>query len=263
MKTAPSTALAPVTAPLAPPVALAELVADSAVGLIRVALEKNVSVEGIRELVQLHELMEKRDARKQFAAALRAFQQECPPVTYNREVSYAAGKGSTVNYAYAELPHIVRTIAPLLAKHGLSFRWDTTADATLLTCVCTVTHDAGHSETSSFTLPIANASSMSPQQKVGAAATYAQRRTLSSALGITTDDDDNDAAEVDPTPITDDQATYLRDLLSESQADEKRFLKWMGVADLAQIKASDYKRAANALVSKAEERASAAGVVRS
>lgn len=216
--------------------------------LLHLAVEKGTPVEQLKELVALHERLTDRQAAIEFAQAMAAFQKECPPIKKSSDAKIATKGGGSYSYTYAELDEIARTVNPILAKNGLSYSWDCKVEKDTLTCVCTVRHINGHSTSSTFALPVDNPSAMSAQQKVGAAMTFAQRRSLSAVLGLTTTDDDPDAAaQVDPKPIDDDQFTFITDLLAETSANEVRFLKYLGVASVKAIPASRYKEAVAAL----------------
>lgn len=235
--------------------ALAEPVSD----IIALAVSKDLDVDKLQRLIDMKVAEEVRQARREFAAALAAFQRECPSIRHERTAKITTKGGGSYSYTYAELDVIARVVNPILAAHGLSYRWnaEVSADGRTLHCDCVVTHEAGHSEASRFTLPIDNASAMSDQQKVGAAATYARRQSLTMALGLTTTDDDTDAAAVDPSPVTDDQATAILDRMAEVGVNETKFLRYMGVERVEQIRAADFQRAMNALQQKAERRAGA------
>lgn len=211
--------------------------------LLTLAVEKGTPVEQLKELVALHEHIETREARRAFAAALAAFQAECRPIFRAKKAEFATRGGGEMKYNYASLDDIVKAIAPILAAHELSYRWNTRAEKGQLTVDTIVTHIAGHSETTSFTLPVDTNAAMSEQQKYGAALTFGQRRGLSSALGLVTTDEDPDSPKLDPTPITEDQATVINDLLVESRVTPSRFLKHIGAASVEQIKAVDYDAA--------------------
>jgi hypothetical protein len=230
--------------------AASEFGAHSMQQLLHFAIERGTPVEQLEKLVDLAERMERRDAAREFAAAMASFQAECPSIKKASRATVTTKGGGTYSYTYAELDDIAHVVNPILAKYGLSYGWDSTVTEGTLTCVCTVRHLNGHSVASSFTLPIDNPSAMNPQQKVGAALTFAQRRSLSAALGLTTTNDDTDANPVDPTPISDDQVTELEDLIAETKSNRGRFLEFMGVASLAKIPASEYKRAITALNQK-------------
>lgn len=212
--------------------------------LLRIAVEKGTPVEQLEKLVDLHERMELRQARAEFSQAMAAFQAECPSIKKASKAEIVTKAGGRFGYTYAELDEIARTINPIMAKHGLSYSWDSSVDKDILTCVCTVRHIAGHSITSTFTLPTESSSAMSPQQKMGAALTFAQRKSLASVMGLTTTDEDTDGAEKsDPETITDDQVTVIEDLVREAKVGLPRYLKYMNVASLSDIRAADYKSA--------------------
>ena len=224
---------------------------DSIVELLHAAVKQGTPVAELKELVALHEHMEKRQALKAYFDALAAFQAEAPLIQQSHTAKIATKSGGSYSYTYAPLDEVVRTILPLLAKHGLSFRWDSVVDQKAITIRCTVSHIAGHSETSSMTLPIDNASAMSDQQKVGAAMTFGQRRSLTAALGLVTTDEDPDAAkDLDPTTVNDDQFATIQDLINEKglTGDRlRRFLTYMSVAQIGHIRAADYDKAVTAL----------------
>jgi hypothetical protein len=229
--------------------------AASMTQLLMLAVEKGTPVEQLKELVALHEHMEARDAAKEFARALAAFQAECPRIGRNKTADITTKSGSKFDYTYTSLDEVARIVNPILFKHGLSYGWDMEeAAAGKLTVTCTLLHMNGHSRASRFTLPTESASAMSAQQKYGAALTFGQRRTLEAVLGITTTDSTPDEQEADPTPIDDDQLYQLEDLLSESGADKARFLTFMGVERLADIRAIDYARGVSALTERVESK---------
>jgi hypothetical protein len=225
--------------------------ADSATDLLRIAVEKGATVEQLNALVDLHERMEARQARKLFAEAMRKFQAECPSIRHERTAKIATRGGSEYSYTYAELDVIAKTVNPILAKHGLSYRWNAEVEASTLKCSCVVSHEGGHeAPPATISLPVENPSAMSPQQKVGAALTFARRQTLSMALGLTTTDDDPDAGDNDPTTISEDQITTIEDLIVETKANKPRFLEYLGVKEIAHIRQSRYAEAVAALEQK-------------
>jgi hypothetical protein len=229
------------------PVAGGLVAVDSVTDLLRVAIEKGTPVEALEKLVSLHERMEARQAARLFAEAMGAFQRECPQIKKGSTAKIATKSGSSYEFTFAPLEEIAAVINPILARHGLSYNWDMTVKDGMLTDVCTVRHIAGHSVPSSVTVPIATSSGMSEQQKVSAANTFAKRLSLSNALGIITMDDDPEAKEADPTPISDDQATVVADRVKDLKINAGKFLKYVGAKSVATIRAVDYERAIAAL----------------
>lgn len=225
--------------------------AGSVTELLRIAVERGTPVEQLKELVALHEHMSQREAAKLFFAALAAFRAACPSIKRGSTAHVVSQtKGTKFDFQYASLDQIAAVVDPLLAKNGLSYGWNSAVSGALLSVECTLRHEAGHSITSSMTLPHESNAAMNPQQKYGAAMTFAQRRTLSSILGITTTDEDQDAAmqaDADPTPISDDQLTVIEDLIEAAKANVQKFTKYMGVTRLDEIRAADFDKATNAL----------------
>lgn len=227
--------------------ALARADGGSVARLLELAVEKGTPVEHLKELVDLHERMAERDARQQFITALAKFKAECPPIIHSKQANFATRGGGAVKYSYTELDELARVIDPVLTANGFSYGWDQKLEGGNVTTVCTLWHVAGHSRSSSFTLPAQNDSAASPQQKIGMADTYAARRSLIAVLGLTTADKDPRPAEIDPTPISEDQAIEIEDLITETQADLAKFLKFMAVEKVADIPAVKFGEAKNAL----------------
>lgn len=223
--------------------------AASMAELLYMAVEKGTPVAELKELVALHETMSQRQAQQDFAAAMARFQAECPSIKKSSKANFATRGGGAMSYTFAALDEIADTVNPILAKHGLSYTWDATVNGGALTCVCTVRHCNGFSTQSSITLPTDSASAMSSQQKVGSALTFARRLSLTSALGLTTTDDDTDGADKGGV-ITEEQAWDLEALRDEIGVDAAKFMKFLGVSTLAELPASKYAGAVAALEKK-------------
>lgn len=224
--------------------------------LVRLAIDRNVPVEVLERLVALQERVTERAARKAFFDALTAFQQECPEIPKNRKVDYVTKSGSKVKYNYAEYEEIARVIRPILARHGLSYSFaGELKGASLMDVVCVLRHIDGHVERTPFPTPIDTNASMSPSQKNGAALTYGRRQSLISALGLTTADEDNDGAEPGAQPgddefITEEQARNLDVLIDDAGADKAKFLRFLGVASLGELRKGQLAEATRSLEEK-------------
>lgn len=234
-------------------------VAEPSVGqLIQMALEKGADVDKLEKLIALHERVSDRRAAIEFAEAMAAFQAECPPITHSRKAKITTSSGGGYEYTYAELDAIARAVNPILAKHGLSYSWDTSINEKgWLHCTCTVRHINGHvASPANFSLPTESSNpGMSAQQKVASATTFAKRQSLIAALGITTSDDDFDGggASVDPRPISAKQLQEIEDLVTEAQPDLPKFLAHLGVTALPQLPLSRYREAVSFLRQKIEQ----------
>lgn len=228
---------------------------DAILELLRFAIERNIPVEALERLQALHERVSDRVAAAEFAQAVATFQATCPPIGKTSTAEIVTKGGSRFKYAYAELDHIARTIAPLLQRVGLSYAWDSETDGRMLRCTCTLRHINGHTMAARFACPVDSASAMSEQQKHAAALSYARRQSLIQVLGLTTCDPDTDAS--DPTPITNDQALDLEVMCDDAKVNKARFLEYLGVVSFQAIPAGQYDTAVAAVHAKRAENAKA------
>ena len=121
--------------------------------------------------------------------ALAAFQAECPPI--NKDV-----KNEYSNYNYADLPSILAVINPLLSKHGLMITQPIEADQDRRYIKTILYHlESKESIESRIDIPIVSMKGMNDYQALGSGITYLRRYSLSSILGIVTDEDTDASGE--------------------------------------------------------------------
>jgi hypothetical protein len=153
-----------------------------------------VDIETIKELRALQKEMKADAAQEAFVQAMAQFQSECPIIRKTKEVKNKSGQ--TV-YFYAPLDSVIAQVSGLIAKNGLSYTFDTSSDDKELTASCKVTHVMGHTEITTFKVPIGSESYMTDVQKFGARATFAKRNAFCNAFGISTGDEDTDGTQTD------------------------------------------------------------------
>ncbi len=195
------------------------------------------------------------EARRAYFAALAAFQAELETVPKTRPVHNNRGEHM---YDFASLDDIVTHVRPLLLKHGLSYSWDSEHVSDMLSVTCKVRHAAGHCEQSTFSVPFkSGAPAMSDQQKVASALSYAKRYSLTSALGVSVGEPDNDGADGgDQEPVDDAQLGELTGLANDLAPDRhEAFLGYMGAERLEDITRGDFRKAMNALKAEHANRA--------
>jgi hypothetical protein len=162
--------------------------------LIAQAIDKNVNVETMEKLLAMRTQLKSEWARDQFHVALAAFQAACPIIKKAKEVMNKDGK--SVRYRYAPLDSIVTQVKDLLKEHGFNYRTDAKIEGRSVEAFCIVTHNAGHSERSSFLVPIDPEAYMSDAQKFAAALTFAKRYAFVNSFGILTADEDTDSVVI-------------------------------------------------------------------
>ena len=166
-------------------------------GLIQTAIQAGASIEVLERLLSLQERWEQAQAKKAFALALSAVRAEIPTVIKGNEVDYqnknAPGR---TRYRYEDLAAIVKAISPVIAAHGMTFRWKTdsqTAGAVKVTCI--VSHAGGHSEETTLSCGLDHSGNKNDIQAIGSAVTYLQRYTLRAGFGVAAGVDDDAQSE--------------------------------------------------------------------
>jgi hypothetical protein len=244
---APRTALTTATEH---PSALVAADPNNPAALLHEAVVRGASVEQLKELVGLHERIEERQARKAYFDAYARFQAKCPPIRKSSIAKFATNGGGEMRYTFAPLDEIARTVNPILTECGLSYTWDSKVESGIIKCVCIVRHVLGHHESAHIELPTESKASMSSQQKVGAALTFARRLSLTQALGITSADEDTDGRDDYSECISEEQVHELVALATEVKADMPKFLAYCGVESLDQIPAKKFAAAVKVLERK-------------
>jgi hypothetical protein len=213
---------------------------------------KDVDVEKLERIAALVHRSEDRRAHAAFNRAFAQFHDECPAIIKNKDAKIATKSGSGYGYTYADLPGIANTIKAPLRNNDLTYTWDSsTNDKGVLSCTCRLVHVDGHSIVSTFQCPTDSASGSSAAQKYGAALTYAKRQSLVSILGLTSCDEDTDAARPAPEPveqkpaqtITEDQANDLNDMIIQKGSPKAILLKHYGVEKLGDMSVENFKNA--------------------
>jgi ERF superfamily len=161
---------------------------------ISLAISQNAPIETLERLFALHKEVEAEKAKSAYIKALSMFQRMCPVIEKKKKVMNK--DGVSVRYMFAPLDDIVSQIKEHLGKNDLSYTWTVLFDENGVTAIAKITHVQGHSETSSFTVPIGKDGFMTAPQQNAAAQTFAKRYALCNALGISTGDEDTDATTV-------------------------------------------------------------------
>lgn len=152
--------------------------------LLRIVTERGASVEEISAFMDLMERQQKNEARQAFVLAMAAFKKTAPSIYKNEGASFTA-KGQQVEYDYATLGNVCEQIIAGLAEHGISHDW--TLDqpsAAGVHITCTLTHEKGHSKSTTVKLPLDTTGSKNAIQSIGSTITYGERYSLLAVCGI-------------------------------------------------------------------------------
>ena len=208
--------------------------------LLSLAIQQGAGVDQLEKLMELQERFEKNEARKAFNTAMAEFKAECPIIPKN-------SKGQSGKFA--GLADIAKVIDPLLAKNGLSYRWQQSqSDENKLTVTCVVTHTGGFAVESPLTGPYDTGGNKNPIQSIGSSNAYLFRYTLNAALGLASAEMDDDGVGAGTEYIDEDQLATINEWIESIGGDcFQNFKKYIGVDELDKILAKDYKKAITAL----------------
>ena len=166
----------------------------------------------------------------------------------------------TGNSPYLSTGKMLAVLNPELADDDLfvDYKLKDSDDYNWMTLTCFLKHKGGYSEETSMTLKVETTGPkggavMTDTHARMSALTYLIRGTTTAKLGIAIvderfDDDGNAAGELEY--ISEKQLSQIIDMINAKEADETKFLKYIGVESLEKIPADKFNAAMTALKSK-------------
>lgn len=197
--------------------------------MLQTVIEKGITAENVQaldSLVGLYDRMQAKQSEKEFAQALMELQGETIRVQATKSVDV---KNGVPRYTFAPYEEIMRTVQPMLTRHGFSITFDTKIDeaGARLFSICTLTHKSGFSRSNQFAVRFGKPPGSSDAQGDMSTKSYAKRGALCDALNIVVDHDDD--ARMIGKPIGKAIAEDLQKRVQESKSDEIAFLRYAGV----------------------------------
>lgn len=122
-------------------------------------------------------------ALRAFAKDMAAFQGECPVIKKTK-----TAKAGSFSYTYADLADVLAAVKPVLSKHGLALMQHVGGSDGQISVTTVLLHTGGHREESTVSI-------QAPMdlQKLGGALSYLKRYSVSAALAVSCEDDDDGA----------------------------------------------------------------------
>lgn len=161
--------------------------------LLDKAIDKDLDVGKLKELMDLHDRWEETQAKKAFTLAFAKFQAVLPEIVKEKRVDFEPKNGGQrVKYAYAQLASIIKQIRNPLSECGLTYRWEPSEENGRTKITCFLEHIDGHSKSAWLSAPDDTTGGKNSIQAHGSTVSYLKRYTLTSVLGIGTADDDTD-----------------------------------------------------------------------
>lgn len=216
--------------------------------MISQAIRGGQPIEVIRELKDMALTLAAEQSRRAFEAAMSEAKAELPRIMKNRVVDFTSQKGRT-NYRHEDLGEIAKMVDPILGRHGLSYRFETSTEAKMVRVTCIVSHRDGHSVRNDLTAGHDESGNKNSIQAVGSTITYLQRYTLKAALGLaaSNDDDGGKAGQKLNDFLRPEQVEQVRDLIARTDTDTVKFCDAFKVASLADLRVSDFDSAVRSL----------------
>ncbi|MGN6095458.1 MAG: ERF family protein [Bosea sp. (in: a-proteobacteria)] len=206
--------------------------------LLSSALDRGVDEHVLSQLIDLHERGRADDARRAFEAGLTAAKAELPVIAKTQIASIGSK-----HYRHEDLAEIARAIGPILAQHGLAYRFRSNSDGERVTITCVISHRDGHSEENSLSAGADHSGDKNPIQAIGSTLTYLQRMTLKAALGLAAADDDDGKAAGAAETITRQQTRELLALIDEVGGEREALLRFFKIKALAELPARRFRQA--------------------
>ena len=151
--------------------------------LVGQAIDKGLTIETIRALIEMKVAEEERQAALLYAQRFAEMQAEFTSAERTKE-----GYG----YKYAPLEVLQKSYGPVIAKHGFSYRWREEALEVGKRVIMTIAGH-GHSEETTFDIPpLDGTERMNAIQVMGAMSTYGRRYTFIAGFGVIIEDEDPD-----------------------------------------------------------------------
>jgi hypothetical protein len=157
------------------------------------------------------------------AEALAKAQLEFKAPAKNRKVDFTHN-GQRTKYAYADLADVIEAVKEPLGKNGLATIHQLMYDGQYYGLKTSLIHSSGEFVDTWYPLPDPSTNAIKPQA-FGSALTYARRYSLSSLVGIASDDDD-DGQTADPAvqvPKSEEKKRYTAEQSHEARQKGKGY----------------------------------------
>ena len=155
------------------------------------AVISGADVAVLERLMALSERWQANQAQRAFAEALSAARGDMPAIIKTKTVDFTS-KGGRTHYRYEDLSEMIEQVAPVLARHGLSFRWRTDSETPgYIKVTFILSHGAGHIEETALSGPYDVSGNKNPIQAIGSVTSYLQRYTFKAGVGLAAGVDDD------------------------------------------------------------------------
>ena len=211
------------------------------------AMRAGMSINDMRDMLNLQKEWEANEARKAFVDAMSEFKKNPPSILKDKHVAFSTAKGMT-SYDHATIGNVCDQIIKAAAEYGFSHRWiPSKGEHGELVITCEVTHRLGHSQNTPIEGPRDDSGTKNVLQANQSTRTYLQRHSLLMAFGFATKNQPDDDGAGGPAVVT----PLLQAARDAAMQGWKPFAAWIKSrteAERAELKpeSDNLKRAAKA-----------------
>jgi hypothetical protein len=213
--------------------------------------DTSVPPERVSQAFDFFQRVESAEALKAFNAAMANARAELTPIIKRHAVEYGEGAKRTA-YKHETLGDIAEAVDPILARHGLSYRYRGSSNPNEpISVTCIVSHRAGHVEETTLKAGADTTGSKNSIQAIGSATSYLQRYTLRLVLGLATTIDDDGRSAGDTIAISAQEVAAIRKQMKAAEVSDGRFCRRFQVGKVEDLPTSKYQAAIEALKAEA------------
>lgn len=206
--------------------------------------------EQLHMVLDAQERILDRQAKQAYFADMALCQAEMPKTLKAKE-------NKQTRSMYEDLGDLVETIKPVYTRHGfaVSFNSCGSSQEGWIGMKATVTHRDGWAEEFTYEVPVDNVGMKGEKNKtvihgVSSSRSYMRRYLLREIFNLTTSEDVDNDGNLPELLLSEDQVIHIEDLLKESGADPRQFLKFAGADCVENIEAKYYHNCVSALEKK-------------
>jgi hypothetical protein len=217
--------------------------------LLKAARDPSIDIAKMQWLMETRTKINAEAAERTFNDAMASAQSEMRPVEADASNPQTRSK-------YASYAALDRALRPIYTRHGfaLSFNSGTEAPENHIQVICDVTN-GGHTRRYQLPVPADGKGAkggdvMTKTHAVGSALSYGSRYLLKMIFNVAVGEADDDGNAAGKATISEEQVEKIQSLIMDANADLKRFMTYMKVAKIADIPATKFQSAVDALEAK-------------
>lgn len=216
----------------------------------RIMADPQLPIERVNQAFDFYKRVQDEQARKEWAAAFVAAQQEMEPIKKDANNTQTKSR-------YASFEALDRALRPIYTKNGFAPTFDTedSDKPDHIRVVMDLIHIGGHSRRYHVDMPADGKGAkggdvMTKTHAAGSAFTYGKRYVFGNAFNIATTDNDDDGNAAGNELICSEQIAELQQLIDDTGVDKAKFLEIGKVESLSDITTADFGKAKALLLSK-------------